>query len=346
MDTNKLETIAKQIVADGKGLVAADESNGSSKKRFDAVGIESSPESRRQYRQILITAEGINKYVSGIILYDETFWQTTDDGNGFTDYLAENGMLPGIKVDKGLIELPGFDKEKTTQGLDGLPEQMENYAHGGAKFAKWRSLITIGDDIPSDACIDANAYVLARYARICQDYNIVPLIEPEILFDGTHTIERCEQVMRKVFDMTVDLLKHYKVYLPGMILKTSMVLPGKDSGHAIDNSDVAARTAGVLKDCWPRELGGVVFLSGGQTPNDAFINLNRIKQNGPFNWGVTFSFSRAIQDPVLKLWAKNRDISAATDVYIRQLQLVQQASLGQLDENINIDSFVSHSQDL
>lgn len=346
MDTNKLETIAQQLVAEGKGLVAADESNNSCKKRFDAVGLECTAETRRQYRQILITANSINKYVSGIILFDETFWQITDASIGFVDHLEDNGILPGIKVDKGLIELPGFDKEKITQGLDGLVERMENYAHGGAKFAKWRALLTIGNNLPSDACIDANAYVLARYARICQQFNIVPLIEPEILFDGKHSIEQCDQVMRKVFSMTMDLLKHYKVYLPGMILKTSMVLPGKDSGNAIDHSDVAHRTASVLKDSWPAELGGVVFLSGGQTPNDAFINLNRIKQNGPFNWGVTFSFSRAIQDPVLKLWAKSQDAAAAAEVYSRQLQLAAQASLGQLDENINIDNFVSGSQDL
>ncbi len=346
MDKALLEQAAKQLVQEGKGLLAADESSKSCQKRFDAVGVECTEETRRQYRQILITAPNIEDYVSGVILYDETYWQQTDDGVPFKDYLSKRGVLPGIKVDEGLIDMPGFPGEKLTKGLDNLPERMQKYAQAGAKFAKWRAVITIDDSIPTEACIDANCFVLARYARICQDNTIVPIVEPEVLFDGTHTIEQCEEVMRRTFRKLVSFLRYYRVHLPGVILKTSMVLPGKDSGVGIDNALVATKTADLLKAEVPSELGGVVFLSGGQTPKDAFVNLNRIKQAGPFSWGLTFSFSRAIQDPVLKAWAKNRDAKAAGAVYQDQLKLAAQATRGSLDESTQVDNFVSHSQDL
>lgn len=346
MDKQKLESIAKLMVQDGKGIIAADESNKSCEKRFDAVGLESSEETRRQYRQILLTTPGIQEYLSGAILYDETFWQKNDGGKPFRDQLAELGILPGIKVDGGLIDLPGFAGEKITQGLDGLPERMKKYQEAGAAFAKWRAVITIGDDIPTDACIDANAFVLAQFARICQDHNIVPIVEPEVLFDGKHTIEVCEKVMQKTYRMLFDLLRYYRVHLPGLVLKTSMILPGKDSGLPIDNADVANRTSAALKSFVPPEVGGVVFLSGGQDARDAYVNLSKIKQAGPYPWGLTFSFSRAIQDSVLKLWAKTNDTKQSSRVYSDQLYLVQQASLGRLDESVQFDNFVSQSQDM
>lgn len=346
MDKHKLEATAKLMVKEGKGLIAADESSNSCKKRFDAVGVECTEDTRRQYRQILLTTPDIQNYLSGAILYDETFWQKTDSGQLFTDYLVEHGILPGIKVDGGLIDMPGFDGEKLTQGLDGLAERMEKYQQAGAKFAKWRAVVTIGSDIPTDACIDANAFVLAQYARICQNYGIVPIVEPEVLFDGQHSIETCQQVVQKTYKMLFELLRYYRVYLPGLILKTSMVLPGKDSGIPINNLEVAERTALVLKNFVPQEIGGVVFLSGGQETRDAFINLNKIKQAGPYNFGLTFSFSRAIQDSVLRLWAENRDPIKASEIYTRQLYLAQQATLGKLDESVEFDNFVSHSQDL
>ncbi len=346
MDKTILEQTAKQLVQQGKGLLAADESSNSCQKRFDAVGVECTEETRRQYRQILITAPNINKYVSGVILYDETFWQQTDAKQTFRDYLSEHGILPGIKVDEGLIELPGFPNEKLTKGLDNLPERMQKYAQAGATFAKWRAVISISDTTPSAPCIDANCFVLARYARICQESNVVPIVEPEVLFDGTHTIDRCEEVMRHTLRRLFNFMRYYRVHLPGVILKTSMVLPGKESGTAIDNKAVATKTASLLRDEVPAGLGGVVFLSGGQTPKDAFINLNRIKQDGAFPWGVTFSYSRAIQDPVLKTWAQERDHKAASAIYVKQLKLVTQATKGQLDESTNLDNFVSRSQDL
>ncbi len=348
MDHQRLEVTAKKLVAAGKGLLAADESNASCKKRFDTVGVACTEETRRQYRQLLMTTPGAEHSLSGVILYDETFWQKADNGQTLRAYLNQHDVVPGIKVDAGLIDLPGFDAEKLTQGLDGLPERMAKYAEAGALFAKWRSVITIGDGIPTEECIGANAFVLARYARICQDAGIVPLVEPEVLFDGTHTIDQCEATMVRLFDVLFQTMRAFRVHLPGAILKTSMVLPGKDSGATIDHDDVADRTCRVLHEHVPHELGGIVFLSGGQTPRDAFINLNRIAQRGPHPWGVTFSYSRALQDPVLKAWAKSPEaVDEVQDIFHRQLVLVTAAAKGELDEHkLDQDDFVSHSQDL
>ncbi len=344
MDTQALETIAKQLVGSGNGVLAADESNASCQKRFDAVGVECTPETRRQYRQILLTAPGNADNLSGVILFDETFWQQTDDHVPFTDYLHGIGVLPGIKVDEGLIDLPGFKGEKLTKGLDSLPERIKHYAENGAKFAKWRAVITIGDGIPTQECIESNAFVLSRYARICQEAGIVPMVEPEVLFEGNHTIEQCEQALERTLDGLFKLMRAMRVHLPGAILKTSMVLPGKDSGIAIDNQDVANRTVRVLHEHAPKELGGVVFLSGGQVPDDAFKNLNLIAQAADHPWGVTFSYSRALQDPVLKAWAAKEGDPAA--IFDHQLMLAVQARQGRLDLGVHTDDFVSTSQDL
>jgi fructose-bisphosphate aldolase class I len=344
MNTEELEHIAKQLVTPGKGILAADESNTSCQKRFDAVQVECTPESRRQYRQVLVTAHNSERYLNGIIFFDETFWQATDGGINFRSVAAHDGILPGIKVDEGLVDLPGFDGEKVSKGLDTLPERIANYAQHGAKFAKWRSVITIGDGIPTDECIGANTYVLSRYARICQDAGIVPMVEPEVLFDGDHTIERCEEVMVHTLDILFQTMRAFRVHLPGTILKTSMVLPGKDSGVPIDHADVAERTVRVLHEHVPHELGGVVFLSGGQAPDDAFINLNRIAGKGPHPWGVTFSYSRALQDPVLKAWAHHA--SNASELFTEQLKRASAATSGKLDESEKSENFVSHSQDL
>jgi fructose-bisphosphate aldolase class I len=285
-------------------------------------------------------------------MFEETFWQSTERGQVFREYLKKEGMLPGIKVDKGLIGLPGFPGEKISQGLDGLPERMEVYEGAGARFAKWRSVITIGQDIPTDECIGANTFVLARYARICQEAGIVPIVEPEVLFDGDHSADECEKVMAHTFDILFQTMKAFRVHLPGAILKTSMVLPGKDSGVAIDHDDVAERTVRVFQQHVPEDLGGIVFLSGGQTSNDAFADLShiihRIAKKGPHPWGVTFSYSRALQDPVLKLWAEKRDAKDEIQaLFHHQLELASAASRGELDESqLQTDKFVSHSQDI
>ncbi len=348
MDQSKLEAIVKKLLAKGKGLLAADESNASCEKRFDAVGVACTEDTRREYRELLFTAPDAESMLSGVILFDETYWQSTDHGQVFREYLKNHGVAPGIKVDKGLVDLSGFPNEKVTQGLDGLPERMITYAAAGAQFAKWRVVITIGDGIPTDECIGANTYVLARYARICQDAGVVPIVEPEVLFDGNHTAEQCEQVMAHTFDILFQTMRAFRVHLPGAILKTSMVLPGKSSGTPIDSDDVADRTVRVLHEHVPHELGGVVFLSGGQTPKDAFVNLNRIVQRGPHPWVVTFSYSRALQDPVLKAWAKDRHaINEAQELFLKQLAFAAAASKGELDESkLAGDAFVSHSQDL
>ncbi|HEX7041741.1 MAG TPA: class I fructose-bisphosphate aldolase [Patescibacteria group bacterium] len=348
MDKASLEKIAKELVASGKGILAADESDKTCQKRFDSVGVECTEETRREYRDLLLTTPGAHDFMSGVIFYDETFWQKTNDGQNFPDYLTANGVVPIIKVDKGLVDLPGFPNEKITQGLDGLPERMQKYYESGARAAKWRAVIQIGEGMPTDECIAANAFVLARYAGICQAAGIVPMVEPEVLFDGQHSIDECEKTMERTFDVLFDTMKSLRVHIPGAILKTSMTLPGKESGTPIDHDDVAERTVRALHDHAPHDLGGVVFLSGGQTSNDAFINLNRIAKKAPHPWGVTFSYSRALQDPVLKFWAKNRNSrKEIQDLFHEQLHFASLASKGQLSESeLGTTTSATKSQDL
>lgn len=351
MDTQKLEETAKTMVVAGKGLLAADESSASCEKRFSAVGVPCTEDTRREYRELLLTTPGAEDYLSGVIMFDETFWQSAEKGQVFREYLKQHNILPGIKVDKGLVDLPGFPGEKVSEGLDGLATRMETYAGAGGRFAKWRSVITIGDGIPTDECIGANTLVLARYARICQEAGIVPIVEPEILFDGNHTAQQCEDAMSRTFDILFQTMRAFRVHMPGAILKTSMVLPGKDSGTPIDHDDVAERTVRVFQAHVPEDLGGIVFLSGGQTSEDALIDLDhiidRIAQKGPHPWGITFSYSRALQDPVLKAWAQNReDKDGIQAIFLRQLELASAASFGKLDESkLDKDNFVSHAQD-
>lgn len=352
MKLEKLEEIAQYLVRPGKGLLAADESNASCEKRFEAVGVPCTQETRRNYRELLLTTPGADDILSGVILFDETFWQSTSGGQVFRVHLKNKRIAAGIKVDKGLVDLPAFAGEKVSEGLDGLGKRMATYAAAGAHFAKWRAVIRIDNEIPTDECIGANTYTLSRYARICQEYNVVPIVEPEVLFDGNHSSEHCEQVMAHTLDILFQTMRAFRVHLPGAILKTSMVLPGKDSGTTIDHDEVAERTIRVLHEHVPHDLGGVVFLSGGQTPSDAFINLNRIAQRGPHPWGVTFSYSRALQDPVLKAWAEEPQAKERIqDIFIKQLQLASAASKGELGETElqnpeSDEKFVSHSQDL
>ncbi|MEK7118842.1 MAG: class I fructose-bisphosphate aldolase [Patescibacteria group bacterium] len=342
MDTALLETTAHALIAPGKGILAADESTPSINQRFAAVGVEQTEENHRRYRQILVTTPAAHGTLSGVIFYDETFWENADDGKPLRTYCVENDTMPGIKLDEGFTDLPGFPGEKISKGLDALPERIPKYRDAGAKFAKWRSVIAIGQtpegaSIPTEECINANAFVLARYARICQDTGLVPIVEPEVLFDGTHTTKECEDALARVLDGLFVAMRAYRVHLPGVILKTSMVLPGKDSGVAIDAEDVAERTVRVLREYAPKELGGVVFLSGGQTPSDAFRNLNAIAKLGPHPWSVTFSFSRALQDPVLKYWAMHRDDSDGTKaIFARQLAIAVAARLGKLPAAVTI----------
>ena len=351
MNSTLLESTARALTAPGKGILAADESTTSANKRFALVGVEETEENRRLYRQLLLTTPEAKQAISGVIFYDETFWQKTDDGRTMSAFCAENGIFPGIKVDEGLIDLPGFSGEKLTKGLDGLPQRIEKYRDSGAKFAKWRSVITIGqvdgEGIPSSECITANAFVLARYARICQDYDIVPIVEPEVLFDGNHTKEECEEVTNRTYTALFMAMKAFRVYMPGAILKTGMVLPGKDSGVASVPSEVAEQTVRALHTYVPKELGGVVFLSGGQTPSASFLNLDAIAKAGPHPWGLTFSYSRALQDPVLKYWAEHReDVDGAKKIFAHQLAIAVDATKGELRSDSLGGDFVSTSQDL
>ncbi len=305
MNASNLKNIAKQMVASGKGLIAADESAGTCEKRFNAVGVPCTEENRRAYREVILTAPDLEQYVSGIILYDETIRQETTAGEAFADVLASKGILSGIKVDSGAKDLALHPDEKVTEGLDGLRERLAEYKQLGATFAKWRAVITIGKGIPSNACIDGNAHAIARYAALCQEADIVPIVEPEVLIDGDHTIERSYEVTAATLKKMFEELAGQDVGLEGVILKASMVIAGKSAAKQSSPKEVAEATVRCLKEAVPANLAGVVFLSGGQGDEQATENLNAMNMLGKLPWPLSFSYSRAIQNPVLKLWAAN-----------------------------------------
>ncbi len=332
MNKDILANTAKQMVARGKGILAADESNATCNKRFQAVGVPDTEEMRRAYRELLLCAEGNEQYLSGVILFDETIRQKDSSGVPFTDILKKKGIIPGIKVDKGPVDLAGHPGEVVTQGLDGLRERFSEYKSLGAGFAKWRAVITIDSEknLPTDEAIRANSAVLAMYALLAQEADIVPMLEPEVILEGSHTIEVAEAVTARTIKMMFEEMKRFGVYLPGVILKTSMVVPGNKSGQAMDAMDVATRTSRVLKENVPAEVGGVVFLSGGQSPLDSTKNLNEIAKMGPYPWGVTYSYSRGIQQPVLELWKGDMTkVAEAQTVYMGRLSESSKASLGE-----------------
>lgn len=302
MDTTLLAKTAAAMVAKGKGVLAADESAGTCEKRFDTINTPCTEENRRVYRGLLFTTPGIEKFVSGVILFDETIRQKTDAGVPYADYLAKKGILPGIKVDKGAMDLALCPGEKVTEGLDGLRGRLDEYFRLGARFAKWRAVITIGEAIPSHACIYANAHALARYAALCQEASIVPMIEPEVLLDGSHTIERCEEVTEATLRATYAAMAAHQVSVEHLILKTSMVVSGKACARQAGVEEVAERTLRVLKRTVPASQPGVVFLSGGQSDISATAHLNAMNAIGGAPWPLTFSYSRALQNPALKTW--------------------------------------------
>lgn len=336
MDLQLLEKNAKALVRSAHGILASDDSTKSSSKRFADVNLEHTEENRRVYRQTLVTTPKASDVLSGVILYEETFNQKLDNGKTFPHYLESRGILPGIKLDQGLQDLPGFPGEKVVAGLDSLPERAPEFAKAGAKFAKWRAVIAIGDGLPTEECIGSNTYVLSRYARICQENDIVPIVEPEVLMDGTHSAEDCERVTAHVYDLMFQTLRAFRVHLPGCVMKTAMVVPGKSSDQEMKPDEVAERTVRVLGQHVPAELGGVVFLSGGQTMRQAFINLNRIEQHAidklPF--GVTFSYLRALQDPALAFFAQHdKDVAGTHHVFDTLLSKAAEAREGKLDES-------------
>lgn len=336
MSSQSIETTAAAMVADGKGILAIDESSGTIKKRFDSIGAQCTEESRRSYRELLIAGEGINEFISGMILYDETIRQSTGDGTPFPKLLASRGIFPGIKVDTGAKDLASHPGEKVTEGLDGLRERLAEYRELGAPFAKWRAVITIGDGIPSRGCITANCHALARYAALCQEAGIVPMVEPEVLLDGNHDIDRCYEVSEATLRTLFAELYEQRVVLEGTILKASMVLSGNKAAKRAGVEEVATRTIECLRNSVPAALPGVVFLSGGQTPVEATAHLNAMNAMGEnLPWKLSFSYSRALQEPALKTW--NGDAAngaAAQKALYHRAQLNSAASLGRYNESM------------
>ena len=302
MDKALLSKTAAAMVANGKGVLAADESSGTCEKRFKSVGVECTEETRRTYRNLLFSTSNIEQYLSGVILFDETARQKAADGTPITQYLAKKGIIPGIKVDKGVANIPFTAEEKVTEGLDGLQKRMKEYFDLGCRFAKWRAVITIGPAIPTHTCLYANAHALARYAAICQEASIVPMIEPEVLLDGDHSVERSEEVHEETLRATYAAMAAYRVSLEHLILKTSMVVSGKDNARQASVQEVAERTVRVLKRTVPAAQPGVVFLSGGQSDEVATAHLNAMAAMKGLPWPLTFSYSRALQNPALKTW--------------------------------------------
>ena len=316
MDTALLSKTAAAMVAKGKGILAADESSGTCEKRFKSVGVECTEENRRTYRNLLFSTPGVEQYLSGVILFDETARQKAPDGSPIPQYLARKGIVPGIKVDKGTVNLPFTKEEKVTDGLDGLQKRMKEYFDMGCRFAKWRAVITIGEGIPTHACIYANAHALARYAAICQEASIVPMIEPEVLLDGNHTAERSEEVHEATLRATYAAIAAYNVSVEHLILKTSMVVSGKDNARQAGVDEVAERTVRVLKRTVPAAQPGIVFLSGGQSDEAATAHLNAMAALRSLPWPLTFSYSRALQNPALKTWrGQSGNVAAAQKAF-------------------------------
>src|SRR6476620_7692561 len=305
MSIEQLAETAQAMVAAGKGIIAIDESNNTIAKRFDGVGIPNSEENRRAYREMLLTTPGLGEHISGAILYDETIRQSTRSGVPFTKIMAENGIIPGIKVDKGPQPLAGFQGELITEGLDGLRDRLKEYYALGARFAKWRAVINIGEDIPSGTCIEANSHALARYAALCQEQGLVPMVEPEVLMDGNHDIGTCYEVTEVVLRSLFDALYQQNVMLEGTILKASIIVGGKDSGEQASVDEVAESAVRCLKTAVPSILPGIVFLSGGQSDEAATAHLDAMNRMGPLPWPLSFSYGRAMQQAALKLWAQD-----------------------------------------
>jgi fructose-bisphosphate aldolase class I len=317
-----MDHTAQALVAPGKGILAADESTPTISKRLAAVGLESTEPRRRAYRELLFTTEGLSDHVSGIILYDETIRQRAADGRPFPELLSAAGLIPGIKVDAGTKALAGFEDEVVTDGLDGLRDRMADYVTLGARFAKWRAVIRVGDQRPTRTCVEANAHALARYAALAQEAGLTPIVEPEVLMDGAHSIERCAQVTTMVLRTVYERLADHRVRLEATLLKPNMVLPGTDCPDQADDETIAGMTVDVLRRAVPAAVPGIVFLSGGQSDEQATARLDAINRRGPQPWELSFSFGRALQAPVLRAWAGDDANRAAA-----QAALVHRAAL-------------------
>ena len=321
MNVDNLKSVALAIVADGKGILAADESSGTIKKRFDSIDVESTEENRRAYRELLFTTSGAEEFVSGVILFDETIRQKSQEGTPFPAVLEQNGIIPGIKVDSGAKELALFPGETVTEGLDDLRERLAEYRDLGARFAKWRAVITIGNGIPTSFCMDANAHALARYAALCQEVGLVPIVEPEVLMDGGHTIDRCEEVTTTTLQKVFSQLKEHDVVLEGILLKPNMIVSGKECPQQASVAEVAEATIRCFRKTVPETMPGIVFLSGGQSPTEATEHLNAMNALGAYPWQLSFSYGRALQEPVLKAWlGKTENVKAAKKAFYHRAQ--------------------------
>lgn len=332
MSTEQLNTIAQAVVADGKGLLAADESTGTIKKRFDSVNVESTERTRRDYRHLLVSAPGVGDHISGVILYDETIRQEGPDGAPLVKLIQDAGMIPGIKVDKGAKPLAPSGREKVTEGLDGLRDRFAEYYELGARFAKWRAVYSIGGGLPTRQCIQANAHALARYAALAQEAGIVPVVEPEVLMDGSHDIDACFEATEAVQRAVFAELHQQQVALEGMLLKPNMVLSGKEASNRAAPEVVARKTIECFKRTVPAAVPGIVFLSGGQSDEEATVNLDAINKLAPemhAPWKLTFSYGRALQSSALSTWAGDNDnAESARRAFLKRAKATHDAALG------------------
>ena len=331
MNLTELNRVAEAMVAPGRGILAADESSGTIKKRFDAINVENTETNRRDYREMMFrTTEAMSKCISGVILYDETIRQNAKDGTPLVKLITQAGAFPGIKVDAGAKPLPFCPGETVTEGLDGLRERLIEYRNLGAKFAKWRAVIDVGAGIPSYACIKANAHALARYAALCQEQEIVPIVEPEVLMDGDHDIDRCYSVSEWALKATFEELYYNRVALEGIVLKPNMAVPGKKSSKRASVEEVAEKTVRLLKACVPGAVPGIAFLSGGQSDEEATAHLDAMNKLGPLPWKLTFSYGRALQAAPQKAWGgKTENVAAAQRAFTHRAHMNSLAALGQ-----------------
>lgn len=336
MDKNSLKDIAHKMVADGKGILAADESTGTIKKRFDTIALVSTEDSRRDYREMLFRSdEAMQSAISGVILYDETIRQKAADGTTLVSLIEQAGSIPGIKVDTGAKDMAGHPNEKVTEGLDGLRERLEEYFELGARFAKWRAVINIGDGIPSRGCISANTHALARYAALCQENGIVPIVEPEVIMDGSHTAETCYEVTSSVLKALYAQLDEQNVYLEGSILKPNMIVSGTECPTQASVQQVAEMTLDCFNKCVPQDVPGIIFLSGGQADELATAHLDAINKMGPHSWKISFSYGRALQAAPLKTWSgKPENVSAAQAAFTHRASMNKLASLGEWNASL------------
>ncbi|MEC9274195.1 MAG: class I fructose-bisphosphate aldolase [Candidatus Neomarinimicrobiota bacterium] len=336
MDHTSLVDIANAMVQKGKGILAADESTPTCKKRFDSINVESTEENRNKYRNMLFTADGIENYISGVILFDETLRQSTmESGVPFPDYLTKLGILPGIKVDKGAKQLANTGNEKITEGLDGLRDRLKEYYELGARFTKWRAVITIGENMPTAYCMSANAHALARYAALCQEQGLVPIVEPEILMDGTHTIDESYQLTTETLYNVFYELVSQGVELEGMVLKPNMVLSGYDCSEQASVEQVAEMTVGCFLNTVPAAVPGIAFLSGGQSDELASAHLNAMNQIDNTPWNITFSYGRALQSPALKAWSgEDENVSSAQDALMKRAKFNSLATKGEFSADM------------